>query len=142
MAEKINGSVCLNHPDTPAVAHCAVCRKPVCQECQKIYEGVTYCSRECYDNAKRTGGMVDDVLQKRKAVELKRKIRNIIILLIVVALAFAGWTYYKKNTATIDAKEKNLKQQTEKTINDGKKSIDKGIIKDSKYKKEHEGLLK
>ncbi|MBQ7175932.1 MAG: B-box zinc finger protein [Victivallales bacterium] len=142
MAEKINGSVCLNHPDTPAVAHCAVCRKPVCQECQKIYEGVTYCSKECYESAKRTGSMVDDVIKKRKAVELKRKIRNIIILLIIIALAFAGWTYYKKNKSTIDAKAKNLKQQTEKTINDSKKSIDKGLIKDSKYKKEHEGLLK
>ena len=142
MAEKINGSVCLNHPDTPAVAHCAVCRKPVCKECQKIYEGVTYCSKECYDNAKRTGGMVDDVLQKRNAVELKRKIRNIIVLLIIVALAFAGWTYYKKNKSTIDAKAKSLKQQTEKTINDGKKSIDNGLIKDSKYKKDREGLLK
>ena len=32
---------------------------------------------------------------------LKRKIRNIIILLIIVALAFAGWTYYKKNKSTI-----------------------------------------
>ena len=142
MAEKINGSVCLNHPDTPAVAHCAVCRKPVCKECQKIYEGVTYCSKECYDNAKRTGVMVDDVIQKRSAVEFKRKIRNIIVLLVIVALAFAGWTYYKKNKSTIDAKAKSLKQQTEKTINDGKNTIDKGLIKDSKYKKDREGLLK
>ena len=142
MAEKINGSVCLNHPDTPAVAHCAVCRKPVCKECQKIYEGVTYCSKECYDSAKRTGSMVDDVIKKRKAVEFKRMIRNIIVLLIIVALAIAGWSYYKANKSTIDAKAKQLKQQTEKTINDSKKSIDNGLIKDSKHKKDMENLVK
>jgi len=141
MAEKINGSVCLNHPDTPAVAHCAVCRKPVCKECQKIYEGVSYCSKECYDNAKRTGTMVDDVMKKRKAVELKAKIRNIIVIIIVAALAFAGWTYYKKNKNTLDAKAQKLKQQTEQKLNEGKKSIDKGVFKDSKYKKDREKLV-
>jgi len=141
MAEKINGSVCLNHPDTPAVAHCAVCRKPVCKECQKIYDGVSYCSKECHDNAKRTGAMVDDVVNRRKAVELKMKIRNAIVIVIIAALAFAGYKYYMANKSSIDAKAQKLKQQTEQKINDGKKSIDNGLIKDSKYKKEQEKLV-
>ena len=82
MADKIKGSVCLNHPNTPAVAHCAVCRKPVCKECVKIFDGTSFCSRECYEKSLKTGKMVEEVVEKRNAVETKRMIRNIIIIIV------------------------------------------------------------
>ena len=148
MADKIKGSVCLNHPNTPAVAHCAVCRKPVCKECVKIYDGTSFCSRDCYEKSLRTGKMVEEVVEKRNAVETKRMIRNIIIIIVIAALAFGGYKYYKANKAKIDAEARRLKNQTEqaaqkakKEIDQGKKNIEGGLIKDSKYKKQREGWV-
>jgi hypothetical protein len=34
---------CLNHPETPAVAYCRVCGRPLCAECKRSAEGVIYC---------------------------------------------------------------------------------------------------
>lgn len=141
MADKINGSVCLNHPNTPAVAHCAVCRKPVCKECVKVYDGVSYCSKECHESVLRTGGLVEDVMKKRNAVEAKRKIRNVLTILIIAALAFAGYKYYKANKAKIDSKARQMQYETQQKINKGKKDIENGLIKESKYKKQREQMV-
>ncbi len=148
MADKIKGSVCLNHPNTPAVAHCAVCRKPVCKECVKIYDGTSFCSRECYEKSLRTGKMVEEVVEKRNAVETKRMIRNIIIIIVIAALAFGGYKYYKANKPKIDAQmnkvtsqSKQAAQKAKKEIDQGKKNIEGGLIKDSKYKKQREGWV-
>jgi len=148
MADKINGSVCLNHPNTPAVAHCAVCRKPVCKECVKIYDGTSFCSRACYEKSLETGKMVDDVVAKRKSVESRRMIRNIIILIVIAALAFGGYMYYKNNKSKVDAQIRKAKMQSEQTIkkaekkaNESKKAIGDGLIKDSKYKKQRESWV-
>ncbi len=141
MAEKINGSVCLNHPDTPAVAHCAVCRKPVCGECRQIHDGVSYCSKECHENALRTGRMVDDVVAKRNAIERKRRIRNVILVIVLAAIGAAAYMFYSSNKSEIDAKVKNVKSRTEQKLQEGKKAMDKGLIKDSKYKKERENII-
>jgi TM2 domain-containing membrane protein YozV len=34
---------CANHPDTPAVAFCRSCGKPLCQTCQRSAMGTIYC---------------------------------------------------------------------------------------------------
>lgn len=39
-----SGSVCINHPDTLAVAHCCVCRRPVCRDCLIERDGYKCCS--------------------------------------------------------------------------------------------------
>ncbi|MCL5744981.1 MAG: B-box zinc finger protein [Acidobacteria bacterium] len=35
---------CLNHPETPAVAYCRTCGKPLCAQCKQTAQGVIYCS--------------------------------------------------------------------------------------------------
>ncbi len=67
MAKIDNGSVCLNHPNVPAVARCAVCRKPICADCIVKKDGVVYCSTKCRDDAIRTGAMVEGVEQSPAA---------------------------------------------------------------------------
>jgi len=141
MADRINGSVCLNHPNTPAVKRCAVCSKPLCAECVKMHDGVAYCSDMCWDNAKRTGLMVDDVEKRKKAANAKALVRKIIVFLVIVALAVGGYCYYTKNKSTVDAKIKKAKNATEQQLEKGKKSIEQGIPSSSKYKREKEKMV-
>src|SRR5580704_11179758 len=35
---------CQNHPETPAVAYCRACGKPVCDECRRDAFGTVYCA--------------------------------------------------------------------------------------------------
>ena len=66
MSSKINGSVCLNHPNVPAVAHCATCRKPICADCAKTAEGITCCSKACLQNALDSRAVVGDIMARKK----------------------------------------------------------------------------
>lgn len=34
---------CANHPETPAVAYCRTCGKPLCEECRRTAQGVIFC---------------------------------------------------------------------------------------------------
>jgi hypothetical protein len=34
---------CLNHPETPAVAYCRMCGRPLCAECKRDSQGVIFC---------------------------------------------------------------------------------------------------
>jgi hypothetical protein len=34
---------CANHPDTPAVAYCRTCGKPLCQACERPAQGTIFC---------------------------------------------------------------------------------------------------
>lgn len=35
---------CLTHPETPAVAYCRTCGRPLCEECKRTSQGVIYCA--------------------------------------------------------------------------------------------------
>lgn len=37
---------CFNHPDRPALALCVDCRRPVCQACSTLWEGI-HCCVDC-----------------------------------------------------------------------------------------------
>ena len=141
MADRINGSVCLNHPNTPAVKRCAVCSKPLCAECVQMHDGVPYCSDLCWDNAKRTGLLVKDVEERKKSTAVKVFIRKVIYLIIIVALAYGGYYYYTHNKSKVDAQLKKAKNATEQQLEKGKKSIEKGLPGDSKYKKDREKMV-
>ena len=137
------GIVCLNHPNEPAVARCACCSKPLCEACaaENMHDGVPYCSDLCYKNALRTGAMVDDVNRRKGAADFKRRIIQLVQLLILLALIGAGYWYYKNNKAKVDAKIKNVQQQVEKGSKDLKKGIeDNTVNRKSTYKKNVEAL--
>lgn len=96
MSSKIKQSVCLNHPNVPAVAHCATCRKPICEECVKTAKGISCCSDACLQNALDSQVVVGDIMARKKKSELKRVIRNFILLLFVLA---AAWFAYQHRQA-------------------------------------------
>lgn len=35
---------CFFHPDRPALAICVSCRKPICQSCSTLWEGMHHCA--------------------------------------------------------------------------------------------------
>ena len=141
MADRINGSVCLNHPNTPAVKRCAVCSKPLCAECVQMHDGVPYCSKLCWENAKRTGLLVNDVQKRKKSAEGKAFIRKIIYLIIIAALAYGGYYLYTRNKSTVDAQLQKAKNVGEQQLQKGKKSIEKSLPGDSKYKRDREKMV-
>jgi hypothetical protein len=49
-------SVCVNHPQQPAVARCVTCNKPVCSSCVVKSDGRTFCSGTCRDNHAKFSG--------------------------------------------------------------------------------------
>ncbi len=129
MSSKINGSVCLNHPNVPAVAHCATCRKPICGDCAKTAKGITCCSDACLQNALDSRAVVGDILARKKKSEFKRIIRNLILLLIVLALA---WFAYQHRQQLQDLFRKG-KSKTEQV---GKDAVGQVKSKTKTFKKE------
>ena len=137
----LHGSVCLNHPNTLAVARCATCSKPICAECAQEHDGVKYCSDLCWQNAKRTGLMVDDVNRRKGAANFKRRIVQLIQLIIVLAVILGGYHFYKTHKATVDAKLKQAQQKVEQGAKDAKKAVeDNTVNRSSTYKRNIEKI--
>lgn len=141
MSKNLTGIVCLNHPDVPAATRCATCSKPICADCAQVHDGVPYCSKLCYENAQRTGMMVEDVVRRKSAANAKRAMIKLIWLLIILALIGGGYYFYRNNKSKIDSKLKNAKQSVEIEIQKGKKKVDDNLIRDSKYKKQREAMV-
>ena len=55
---------CENHPDREAVANCAVCGKPICEECLIKIAGNTYC-KDCI-NELVTESIVEKAMENKK----------------------------------------------------------------------------
>jgi len=93
MSQKISGSVCLNHPNVPALAHCATCRKPVCADCVKSAEGIQCCSDVCLQNALASRVVVDDIMQRKQKSQFKALLRRLVLIIVLLALAALAWHY-------------------------------------------------
>ena len=133
MSSKIKGSVCLNHPDVPAVAHCATCRKPVCADCLKSAEGINCCSDRCLQNALDSRVVVGDILERKKKSNFKRIIRNLILLLIVLLLAWFAWQHrqqlqdlFRQGKTKTEQVGKGLSDQVKSKTDNYKKELDAG----------------
>ncbi|MGN0867660.1 MAG: B-box zinc finger protein [Oligosphaeraceae bacterium] len=91
--EKLNGPVCLNHPDKLAVAHCCVCRRPVCKDCLIQDNGFKCCSRECLKMAKESTQRTADVLERKARSDAGAWVRPAIRLVVLAALIVAAWFF-------------------------------------------------
>src|SRR5579863_7503977 len=47
---------CAMHPDTPAIAYCRTCGKPVCQVCQRVSGSSVFCPDHSQDTAPPPSG--------------------------------------------------------------------------------------
>ena len=141
MSEALN-SVCPNHPDTPAVARCSACGKPVCAKCLVTRNGVQYCSDRCATLAESRKADVGIVLESKKRVDSARKIRSVVILIVIIAAVAAGYYFYRHNRKDINRFVRKTEAQFGSTARDAKNSIKSGIPKDSSYKRDRENLVK
>ena len=138
----LSQSVCLNHPNTPAVTRCATCGKPICSQCIVSKNGSSYCSAKCADSAASSDGRVKDVLAEKKRTNAKGTIRALIIFFLIVAAAAAAYVFYTQNKDDVDRRLQDTAKQVRAGAKDAKKNIQKSVPKDSKYKRDREGLMK
>ncbi len=138
----LSESVCLNHPDTPAAARCATCGKPVCARCIVTRNGSNYCSETCADNAAKTVGRVNDVLENKKKVDAQGKRRTLIVLVILLAAAAAGYYYYSQNKDDVKRFVKKTERKVKRNVKETKKSIEKSLPSSSTYKRDRENMVK
>ena len=144
-----NDSVCLNRPDTPAVARCASCNKPICARCIVRENGLNYCSRKCADLAGQGAARVGSVLDNKRKVEKKAYARNIVIAIIVLAAVAAGIFWYmrcREESKTLLEETDNFFRKAGKKINraakDAKQGIEDAMPSSSTYKRDRESLVK
>ncbi len=138
----ISESVCLNHPDTPAVARCATCSKPICKRCIVSRNGSNYCSQTCADNAAVSVGRVDKVLENKKKVDSKAGRRTVVVAIILLAAAAAAYYFYNQNKEDVDRMVKKTERKINKAAKSTKKSIEKTLPSSSTYKREREDMVK
>lgn len=141
MSEALN-SVCPNHPDTPAVARCSACGKPVCAKCLVTRNGVQYCSDRCATLAESRKADVGIVLESKKKADSARRIRSVVVLVVIVAAVVAGYYFYRQNRKDINRFIRKTETQVGNTARDAKNTIKSGIPQDSSYKRDREKLVK
>ena len=118
MANLNNGPVCINHHDRPAVAHCASCRRPICEECLVEQDGFKCCSKKCLQQALASTAITNDVLQRRKKAgslgAVASFIKWIVIIAVLAGIWFSGlgpkwlrWLTRKKNQTVQTVQQKS-----------------------------------
>ena len=138
----LSQSVCLNHPNTSAATRCASCGKPICSQCIVSRNGSDYCSDKCADGAASSDGRVKDVLAEKKKTNAKGTIRALIVFFLIVAAAAAAYVFYTQNKDDVDRRLQDTAAQVRAGAKDAKKSIQKSVPADSKYKRDRESLMK
>ena len=139
---EVSNNVCPNHPDTPAVARCSVCGKPVCAKCLVTRNGVQYCSDRCAALAESRQADVGMVLESKRKVDSARKVRSVIIFILIVAAAAAGYYYYRTHRNDVKRFIRKTETQVGNTARGAKNTIKSGIPQDSSYKRDRENLVK
>jgi len=138
----LSETYCLNHPDTPAAARCATCGKHVCEKCIVVRNGVQYCSGACADAAENSVGRVDAAVEAGRRNAARARLRGFIILIILIAVAAGAWYYYKTHSKEVDSFVQKSGQKVQKGLDASKKSIQKSVPADSKYKRDREGSIR
>ena len=107
-------SVCLNHPDRPAVSRCTTCFKPICGECIVRAHGEEFCSRQCADNYEGTRAGVAEYEEQEKRRKTARRRRRIVFLVILAGLGYFGYRYAKSNPGALDALKDKVRGWTQR----------------------------
>lgn len=89
----LDGPVCLKHPDRLAIAHCSVCRKPLCFECVIERDGFKCCSEEHLKMAKESTRRSADVWDNRNRDERRRSTRSIAIWIVLILVALVIYLF-------------------------------------------------
>jgi hypothetical protein len=113
MAEKLmDGKVCPNHPEVPAVSRCTTCFKPLCQECAIVKENLDFCSDQCSTNHFTTNASIGAGLARDAAAKRRARIRRMILFLALLLVVF-GFVFYWQTSMSDEDKAKIKKMGTE-----------------------------
>lgn len=137
----ISETYCLNHPDTPAVARCATCGKHICAQCVVSRNGSQYCSEACAEAAVNSAGRVNTAMEAERRTAAKARVRNIILLIIIIAIAAAAYCFYRGNRDEVNSSIQKIGKNVQKNLDSTKKSIQKSVPAESKYKRDREGAV-
>ena len=85
--------VCLNHPDREASTRCVTCFKPLCSDCVLRSGRKVYCSEECLQNDRRTSGSIGRFAARERAIQRKKLLIKLAVILFVAAALIAGCVY-------------------------------------------------
>ena len=91
MANLNNGPVCINHHDRPAVAHCASCRRPICEECLVEQDGFKCCSKKCLQQALASTAITNDILSRRSKAGSAGKVAGFIKWVVIIGVIVFLW---------------------------------------------------
>ena len=87
--------VCLNHPDTPAVAKCSACGKPLCADCIVSDGKSPYCSSACCRKGIAAQVRSQATLQEKAGTEARiRRKRFFWALILLILAAIATYCYF------------------------------------------------
>ncbi len=134
-------SVCINHPDTEAVARCAACGKPICEACIVPGNGKDYCSEECRSRGLAAAARSSDVISRGAKADHAAAIRKIVWTVILLAVIAAGAWYYMSHKDEINAKANQIEKKVKAAGDEAVQKTKQGIPGDSKYKREREKLV-
>ena len=138
----ISESVCLNHPDTPAVTRCATCGKPICAECIVTRNGSHYCSTACAASAELTADRVGQVQEARARSERRRGRRALVMLIVLLVLAAVAYYFYSRNREEVEQIGAWAADGIRSGANEAGQAVAEGIPTDSRYKQERENLVR
>lgn len=93
MSKDLDGPVCLKHPNRLAVAHCSVCRRPVCQECVIERDGFKCCSEACLKMAKESTHRSADVVERRNRDNARVNVGAYVRWIVIIIIAVVAWIY-------------------------------------------------
>ena len=138
----VNGPVCLNHPDTPAVNRCAACGKAICEACTVSRESGCYCSNTCADNAERSQLRVNTALDGKKRADSKAKKRLFTGILLILVILAGLYFWHIRNQGENKSFLKQVGKNLDSSLKSSRNTIQKSIPRNSNYKKNREDLVK
>ena len=115
----VESSVCLNHPNRPAVARCNACHKPICEECILHVQDMNFCSQVCVDNFLKSADNIAAYQAVQKARRRRKQIKRFIMLLILAAFGYGAYWYFTRNPD----KFKELKNKANQAVEEGRKAV-------------------
>lgn len=118
------GKVCPNHPNTEAVSRCTACFKPLCGDCVMERNGEDFCSEKCAVGHFTTNAHVGDMLERDRRRARAKMIRNLVILVILAALAAAGYVYYQQNKDAVDRRIREGGEQLREMKNQVEEAVE------------------
>ena len=117
----VRNSVCLNHPERPASSRCAVCFKPVCEECARQADGGPFCSEECLESHSRTQGSVGAWHEQTARERARQRRARLIKLAILIAVGVAAYLYFTRNPGKLG----QLKDKAGRAVHEVQKGVGK-----------------